>query len=59
VGRGIALGLLSAFDPLDIGPDEKDKKSSGVHSVWLTVNFQTCLEGGNDGVIQRYARGWL
>jgi hypothetical protein len=42
--------------PSDVSPDQKDKKSSGIHSRWLTTNFENCPEDANDGVVQRYAR---
>jgi hypothetical protein len=62
LGGGTVSGLLLAFEltpPPNVGVDEKDKKSSGVHSGWLTANFMTCLDGANDGVVQRYTHTWL
>jgi hypothetical protein len=47
---GKAIGLR----PPDILGDQKDKKTMGVHSEWLTVHFSTCLKGAEDAVVQRY-----
>jgi hypothetical protein len=58
-GGGTPSGLLLAFNPPDIPANQKDKKPSCVHSGWLIVNFDTCLEGAEDEVIQRYARSCL
>jgi hypothetical protein len=38
----------------NIPTDQKDKKTTGVHSGWLIANFNTCSEGAKDTVIQRY-----
>jgi hypothetical protein len=35
--------------------DQKDKKTTDVHSGWLKANFNTCPEGAKDAVIQMYA----
>jgi hypothetical protein len=63
LGGGTVSGLLLAFEltppPPNVGVDEKDNKSSGVHSGWVTANFMTCLDGANDGVVQRYTHTWL
>jgi hypothetical protein len=50
-----AIGLRSP----DVPTDQKDKNSSGIHSGWLTAHFDTCPEGAEDGVIQRYAQSCL
>jgi hypothetical protein len=52
---GTAIGIR----PPDVGLDDKDKKSSGAHSDWVTAHFRTCPENNNDSVIQRYTRAWL
>jgi hypothetical protein len=52
---GAAIGLR----PLNVTADQKDKKMMGVHTGWLTANFDTCPEGAEDAVIQRYARSCL
>jgi hypothetical protein len=43
-----------AFDPPDVAPDHKDRKTMGVHSEWLTAHLNTCKEGVEDTVIYRY-----
>jgi hypothetical protein len=48
---------LIDIHPLDIGPNDKDKKTSGIYSGWLTTNFHTCPEGANDGTV--WSRGTL
>jgi len=53
------VGELVGIRPPDVGPDETDKKPTGVHSSWLSTNFNGCPENVNDGVVQRYARAWL
>jgi hypothetical protein len=50
-----AIGL----QPSDVPTDQKDRKTKGVHSEWLTVHFDTCPEGAEDVVVQRYARSSL
>jgi hypothetical protein len=47
---GHAIGLR----PPDVRGDQKYKKTTGVHSGWLTAHFNTCPEGAEDVVIQRY-----
>jgi hypothetical protein len=54
-----SIGAPIGIQPPDIPANQKDKKPLGVHSGWLIVNFDTCLEGAEDGVIQRYARSCL
>jgi hypothetical protein len=50
-----AIGLR----PPDVPADQKDRKTTGVHSGWLTTHFDTCPEDAEDGAIQRYARSYL
>jgi hypothetical protein len=45
--------------PLDIPADQKDKKTMGIHSGWLTAHFDTCSEGAEDAVVHRYDRSCL
>jgi hypothetical protein len=52
---GAAIGLR----PPDVLVDQKDKKTTGVHSGWLTTHFDTCPEDAEDVVVQRYARSCL
>jgi hypothetical protein len=49
---GAAIGLR----PPDVPVDQKDKKTTGVHSGWLIAHFDTCPEDAEDAVVQRYAR---
>ena len=53
------VGELVCIRPPDVGPNETDKKPTGVYSSWLSTNFNGCPENVNDGVVQRYARTWL
>jgi hypothetical protein len=53
------IGAAIDIRPPNVGPDDKDKKSSGIHSGWVTAHFQTCPENANDCVFQRYAQAWL
>jgi hypothetical protein len=48
VGQVIGLRLS------DVPTDQKDRKMTGMHSGWLTAHFDTCPEGAEDTVIQRY-----
>jgi hypothetical protein len=50
------IGAAISIRPPDTPADRKDKKSSGLHSGWLTANFNTCPHGTEDRVIQSYAR---
>jgi hypothetical protein len=50
-----AIGL----QPPDVPADQKDRKTMGVHSGWLTAHFDTCPEDAKDGAIQMYARSCL
>jgi hypothetical protein len=34
--------------------DQKDRKMTDVYSRWLTAHFNTCPEGAEDAVVQRY-----
>jgi hypothetical protein len=45
--------------PPDVSADQKDRKTMGVHSGWLTAHFDTCPEDAEDDTIQRYARSCL
>jgi hypothetical protein len=44
---GHAIDLRS----FDVAPDQKDRKTMGVHSGWLTTHFNTCLEDVEDAVV--------
>jgi hypothetical protein len=35
------------------------KKTTDVHSGWLTAHFDTCPEGAEDAVVERYDRSCL
>jgi hypothetical protein len=50
-----AIGLR----PPGVPADQKDKKTTDVHSGWLTTHFDTCPEDAEDGTVQRYARSCL
>ncbi len=50
-----AIGLR----PPDVPADQKDRKTSGAHSGWLTAHFDTCPEDAEDDVVQMYARSFL
>jgi hypothetical protein len=52
---GEAIGIRPSY----VVVDQKDKKSSDVHSRRLTTHFDTCAEGAEDAVIQRYAQSCL
>jgi hypothetical protein len=54
VGWRDFIGEAIVIWPLDIPTYQKDKKTTNVHSRWLTTHFDTCLEGAEDAVIQRY-----
>jgi hypothetical protein len=45
--------------PPNVPTDQKDRKTTGVHSRWLIAHFDTCPEGAKDAVVQRYARSYL
>jgi hypothetical protein len=45
--------------PPDIPADQKDRKTTSVHSEWLTAHFDTYPEDAEDGAVQRYARYYL
>jgi hypothetical protein len=51
VGWRDSIGEAISIQPPDIGPNDKDKKSSGVDSGWLIANFHTCPDDANDGVV--------
>jgi hypothetical protein len=48
------IGEAISIRPPDVCADQKDKKTTGVHSGWLTAQFNTCSEGAEDAVVQRY-----
>jgi hypothetical protein len=52
---GHAIGL----QPPDVPGDQKDKKTTGVHSGWLTAHLNTCLKGAEDVVVQRYVWSYV
>jgi hypothetical protein len=52
---GAAIGIRTPNVPID----QKDKKTTGVHSRWLTTHFDTCPEGAEDAVVQRYDRSCI
>jgi hypothetical protein len=54
-----SVGAAIGIRPSDVPVDQKDKKSSGIHSGWLTAHFDTFSDGAVDGVVQRYARSCL
>jgi hypothetical protein len=37
--------------PSDVPTYQKDKKTMGIHSGWLTAHFDTCPEGAEDTVV--------
>jgi hypothetical protein len=47
-----AIGLW----PPDVPADQKDRKTTGVHSRWLTAHFNMCSEDAEDGTVLRYAQ---
>jgi hypothetical protein len=49
-----SVGQLIGLRPPDVPGDQKDRKTMGVYSGWLTANFSTCPEGAEDAVVQRY-----
>jgi hypothetical protein len=49
---GEAIGIRPP--PPHMSEDQKDKKTTDVHSGWLKANFNTCPEGAKDAVVQRY-----
>jgi hypothetical protein len=54
VGWRDTVGQAISLRPPDVALDQKDRKTTGVHSEWLTTHFSNCLEGADDGIIQRY-----
>jgi hypothetical protein len=42
---------ISIRHPPDVPADQKDKKTMGIHSRWLTAHFNTCPEGAEDTVV--------
>jgi hypothetical protein len=53
------VGAAIDLRPPDVPAYQKDKKSLGIHSRWLTAHFNTCPEGAEDGVVQRHAQSCL
>jgi hypothetical protein len=49
-----SVGQAIGLQPPDVLGDQKDKKMTSMHSGWLTAHFNTCLEGAEDAVVQRY-----
>jgi hypothetical protein len=56
--EGLRRGCYQPTTP-DVPVDQKDKKTTDVHSGWLTSHFDTCLEDAEDDAVQRYARSCL
>jgi hypothetical protein len=54
VGWRDSVGEAIGIQPPDVPTDQKDKKTTSVHSRWLTAHFNTCPEGDEDAVVQRY-----
>jgi hypothetical protein len=48
------VGQAISLRPPDVPADQKDRKTMDMHSRWLTVHFNTCPEGAEDAVVQRY-----
>jgi hypothetical protein len=48
------VGQAISLRPPDVPADQKDRKTMDMHSRWLTVHFNTCPEGAEDTVVQRY-----
>jgi hypothetical protein len=51
VGEAIVIRPLP---PPNVPTYQKDKKTTGMHSEWLTAHFNTCPKGAEDAVVQRY-----
>jgi hypothetical protein len=49
-----SVGQVIGLRPPDVPGDQKDRKMTGVHSERLTAHFNTCPEGAENAVIQRY-----
>jgi hypothetical protein len=56
---GAAIGLRPPPPPPNVPADQKNRKTIGIHSGWLTTHFDTCPKGEEDTVVQRYARSCL
>jgi hypothetical protein len=54
VGWRDSVGEAIGIRPPDVPVDQKDKKTTGVHFRWLTTNFNTCSEGAENAIVQRY-----
>jgi hypothetical protein len=46
-----SIGQAIDLWPPDVPGDQKDKKTTGVHSGWLTTHFNTCPKGVEDAVV--------
>jgi hypothetical protein len=53
------IGNMVGIRPPEPGPEEKDRRTTGVASSWLSLHFSECPENANEGVVQRHARAWL
>jgi hypothetical protein len=49
-----SIGHAIDIRPLNVPTDQKDKKTMGMHSRWLTTYFDTWPEGAEDAIVQRY-----
>jgi hypothetical protein len=45
------IEIIIGLRPPNVPADQKDKKTMGIHSRWLTSHFDTCPEGAEDVVI--------
>jgi hypothetical protein len=54
-----SVAVAISLRPPDVLVDQKDKKTTDVHSGWLTSHFDTCPEDAEDDAVQRYARSCL
>jgi hypothetical protein len=51
-----SIGAAIDLRPPNVPIDQKDRKTTGIHSGWLTAHFDTYPEDVEDAVVQRYAR---
>jgi hypothetical protein len=54
-----SIGEAIRIRPPDVHADQKDKKTTGVHSGWLIAHFDTCPEGAEDAAVHRFDRSYL
>jgi hypothetical protein len=54
-----SIGAAISLRPPDVLIDQKDKKTTGIHSGRLTAHFDTCPEDAEAAVVERYARSCL